>query len=148
KQCFINEYVFAIAPEEAEDAERMRQKLVEAVTEDSAVPPLWPCGVGVYFPLHSLPNSQAPLDRALPSLLTELLTQQVREPWEERQYRDLIPRLTPIGDGVSLQVRQQYEENPYPRWVHAASVVEPTTIDEHLRNQFPSAPFRPLANGA
>jgi SAM-dependent methyltransferase len=30
--------------------------------------------------------------------------------------------------------------------VHAASVAEPTTIDEHLRNQFPSAPFRPLAN--
>jgi SAM-dependent methyltransferase len=46
-----------------------------------------------------------------------------------------------------VQVREQYEQNPYPRWVHAASVAEPTTIDEHLRNQFPWAPFRPLANG-
>jgi SAM-dependent methyltransferase len=148
KQCFINEYVFAITPEEAEDAERLRQKLVEALTQDSPVPSLWPCVVAMYVPLHSLPNAQALLDRAWPAALTELLTQQVREPWEERQYRDLIPRLTPIDDGVSVQVRQQYEENPYPRWVHAASVAEPTTIDEHLRNQFPSAPFRPLANGA
>jgi SAM-dependent methyltransferase len=147
KQCFINEYVFAITPEEAEDAERLRQKLVEALTQDSAVPPLWPCVVAMYVSLHSLPNAQALLDRAWPAALTELLTQQVREPWEERQHRDLIPRLTAIDDGVSVQVRQQYEENPYPRWVHAASVADPTTIDEHLRTQFPSAPFRPLANG-
>jgi SAM-dependent methyltransferase len=147
KQCFINEYVFAITPEEAEDAERLRQKLVEALTQDSAVPPLWPCVVAMYVSLHSLPNAQALLDRAWPAALTELLTQQVREPWEERQHRDLIPRLTAIDDGVSAQVRQQYEENPYPRWVHAASVADPTTIDEHLRTQFPSAPFRPLANG-
>jgi SAM-dependent methyltransferase len=147
KQCFINEYVFAITPEEAEDAERLRQKLVEALTQDSPVPSLWPCVVAMYVPLHSLPNAQALLDRAWPVALTELLTQQVREPWEERQYRDVIPRLTPIDDGVSVQVRQQYEENPYPRWVHAASVADPTTIDEHLRTQFPSAPFRPLANG-
>src|SRR5215471_19250288 len=74
------------------------------------------------------------------------VAQQVREPREERQYRDLIPRLTAIDDDVSVLVRDQYEENPYPRWVHAASVPEPTTIDDHLRNQFPSAPFRPLGS--
>jgi len=70
----------------------------------------------------------------------------VREPWEERQYRDLIPRLTDIDDDVSVQVRGQYEENPYPRWVHAASVSEPTTIDDHLRTQFAPAAFRPLGS--
>src|SRR4029077_15678562 len=47
---------------------------------------------------------------------------------------------------VSKQVRGQYEENPYPRWVHAALAGEPIALDEHLRNQFPSAPFRPLGN--
>src|SRR5258708_6740848 len=147
KQCFINEYVFALTSEEAEDAERLRNKLAEALTKESTISPLWPCVAAMYLPLHLLPNAQALLDRAWPRVLIELLTQQVREPWEERQYRDLIPRLTPIDDGVSVQVREQYEENPYPRWVHAASVAEPTAIDEHLRNQFPSAPFRPFANG-
>src|SRR5262245_32131666 len=144
KQCFINEYVFAITPEEAEDAERLRQKLVEALTQDSPVPPLWPCVVAMYFPLHSLPNAQALLDRAWPAALAELLTQQVREPWEERQYRDLIPRLTTIEDHVSMLVKGQYEENPFPRWVHAASTSAPITLDEHLRIQFPTAAFPPL----
>ena len=143
KQCFINEYVFAVT----EHAERLRQKLVEALAQDSTISAIWPCVVAMYFPLHLLPNAQALLDRAWPPALTEVVTQQVREPWEERQYRDLIPRLTPIDDDVSVQVKKQYEENPYPRWVHAASVAEPTTLDEHLRHQFPSAPFHPLGNG-
>jgi SAM-dependent methyltransferase len=148
KQCFINEYVFAITPEEAEDAERLRQNLVEALTQDSAVPPLRPCVVAMYFPLHSLPNAQALLDRAWPAAFSELLTQQVREPWEERQYRDLIPRLTTIEDDVSVLVRGQYEENPFPRWVHAASASAPITLDQHLRIQFPTAAFRSLGKSS
>ena len=58
--------------------------------------------------------------------------------------RSTIARLTPIDDDVSLRVQQQYEENPYPRWVHVASGVEPIAIDQHLRNKFPTAAFTPL----
>jgi SAM-dependent methyltransferase/tetratricopeptide (TPR) repeat protein len=146
KQCFINEYIFAATPEEAEQAQRLAQMLVDALARDSEVPPLLPSAVAMYFPLHSLPNSPALLERAWPAALADLLRQQVREPREEAQYRELIPRLTPIEDDVSKQVRGQYEENPYPRWVHAALAGEPIALDEHLRNQFPSAPFCPLGN--
>src|SRR5262249_14129121 len=144
KQCFINEYVFAATAEEAEQAERLKQMLIEALTQDADIPALWPIVVASYFPLHSLPAARSLLDRTWPTALTDVLTQQIREPREERQYRDLIPRLTAIEDEVSVRVRGQYEENPYPRWIHAASVAEATSIDDHLRNQFPSAPFRPL----
>ena len=65
--------------------------------------------------------------------------QQVREPLEDRDARASIPRLTPINDGVSLLVQEQYEENPYPRWVRTASVVRPTTLDVYLHRQLPLA---------
>jgi SAM-dependent methyltransferase len=148
KQCFINEYVFATTPEEAEQAERLKQKLIEALTQGSNIPALWPTVVATYFPLHSLPNAQLLLERAWPAALTDVLVRQVREPWEERQYRDLIPRLTGIDDDVSVLVRGQYEENPYPRWVHAASASASITLDEHLRTQFPTAAFRPLGSNS
>src|SRR5262249_28922069 len=45
KQCFINEYVFATTQEEAEQAERLKDKLVEALTQHSRVPALWPIAV-------------------------------------------------------------------------------------------------------
>src|SRR5262249_18451192 len=67
---------------------------------------------------------------------------------EEQQNRDLIPRLTVIDDDVSARVRGQYEENPYPRWVHAASASASITLDEHLRTQFPTASFRRLESNS
>src|SRR6516162_1725353 len=148
KQCFINEYVFATTHEEAEQAERLKQNLVAALTQGSNIPALWPTVVAAYFPLHSLPNAQSLLDRAWPAALTDVLAQQVREPSEERQYRDLIPRLTGIDDDVSVAVRGQYEENPYPRWVHAASASASITLDQHLRAQFPTAAFQPLGSSS
>jgi len=148
KQCFINEYVFATTQEEAEQAERLNQKLLEALTQGANIPALWPAVVAAYFPLGSLPNAQLLLERVWPTALTEVLVQQVREPSEERQYRDLISRLTGIDNDVSVQVRGQYEENPYPRWVHPASASASITLDEHLRAQFPTAAFQPLGSSS
>src|SRR5262249_30622086 len=121
KQCFINEYVFATTPEEAEQAERLKQKLIEALTQGSNIPALLPTVVAAFFPLYPRPTRHLRLGRGWPAALTDVLAQQMREPWEERQYCELIPRLTGIDDDVSVRVRGQYEENPYPRWVHAAS---------------------------
>ena len=63
---------------------------------------------------------------------TQSLTQQLREPDEERALRDSIPRLTAIDDEVSQRVRQQYEENPYPRWANAPGPGEPVTLANYL----------------
>ena len=146
KQCFINEYVFATTPEEAAQSEQLKHKLLEALAQGSKIPALWLAVVAAYYPLHSLPNAQSLLERVWPAALTDVLAQQVREPLEERQYRDLIPRLTGIDDDVSVQVRGQYEENPYPRWVHAAAASASITLNEHLRAQFPTAAFQPLGS--
>lgn len=145
-QCFINEYVFTNIAEEAEQAERLRDELAEALAAGASIAPLPVLTVATYFPLHSLPGAETLLGRNWPVPVSDVLAQQVQEPRQERAYRDAIPRLTAIDDAVSLAVQQQYEENPYPRWVHTPSVIAATTIDRHLRAAFPSAPFRPLEN--
>jgi 2-polyprenyl-3-methyl-5-hydroxy-6-metoxy-1,4-benzoquinol methylase/tetratricopeptide (TPR) repeat protein len=143
RQCFINEYVFAVAPEEAEQAEELKGRLVDALGSGARFSPLWVAAVAMYFPLYVLPGA-ALLDRDWKDPVAQLIAQQVREPAEEWRYCDSIPRLTAIEDMVSVRVREQYEENPYPRWVYAASSPAPITLDEHLRAQFPTAAFRPL----
>ena len=147
RQCFINEYVFDHTAGELEQARLLREWLVTALETGASVPVLWPVAVAAYFPLHSLPAPGLLLDKSWPDAVTGLLMQQVREPQEERQYRASIPRLTAIDDHVSLLVQQQYEENPYPRWVKAAAVGKPTTIDAYLHDQFPSTTFRDLGKG-
>ena len=50
-----------------------------------------------------------------------------------------MPSLTPIDDAISLKVRQQYEENPYPRWQGMAGHALPVTLPAYLRARFPHA---------
>jgi SAM-dependent methyltransferase len=41
-------------------------------------------------------------------------------------------------------VRDQYEANPYPRWVRAAAPRPPAPLEQQLRNKFPAARLQPL----
>jgi SAM-dependent methyltransferase len=144
RQCFINEYVFALTDAEARQVEALRRRLAAALDSGTEVPAQWLTVFAAYAPLHSLRQAERLLARPWPTAVDDLLTQQVREPIEQRRLRDTIPRLTPIEDVVSMQVRGQYEENPYPRWVKAAPVGEPCGIDAFLHAQFPHAAFRDL----
>jgi SAM-dependent methyltransferase len=73
--------------------------------------------------------------------ITGVLIQQVQEPEHEHQLRASIPALTVIDDRVSLAVKEQYEQNPYPRWVKPAPPVRPLTINQFLQSEFPLAHF-------
>jgi 2-polyprenyl-3-methyl-5-hydroxy-6-metoxy-1,4-benzoquinol methylase/tetratricopeptide (TPR) repeat protein len=143
-QCFINEYIFATTADEDGKAERLKAALVDDLKSGAMIAPLSVAAVAMYQPLYSLPDAQALLDRTWPPAVDEVVTQQLREPLQELQLRASIPQLTPIDDEISQRVRQQYEENPYPRWVKAAGNVEPVAIDKYLRNKFPTVAFTPL----
>ena len=84
------------------------------------------------------------MQRPWPGALTALLLQQVQEPAIERDLAAAIPSLTAIDDAVSVKVRNQYEEMPYPRWVKPSTVGQPTAIDWYLRSQFPGVSIRPV----
>ena len=116
QQCFINEYVFAQRDEEARVASQWRDRLSESIAAGGKVSPLMLAVVGAYFPLNSLAVAAKLLQGDWPPSVARLLRQQIGEPLEEARDRESIARLTAVDDSVSLQVRQQYEENPYPRW--------------------------------
>jgi 2-polyprenyl-3-methyl-5-hydroxy-6-metoxy-1,4-benzoquinol methylase len=144
KQCFINEYVFAATADEDAQVDRLKSMLGDAIASGAAIAPMRLAALAMYLPLHALRGADALLARTWLPALDEVLTQQLREPRQELALRSTIARLTPIDDDVSLRVQQQYEENPYPRWVRVSGNVEPVAIDKHLRNKFPTAVFTPL----
>lgn len=144
RQCFINEYVFATTPDEDAHVERLKLALANALAGGEPMAPLQLAALAMYMPLRTLPGADVLLARASPPALDAVVTQQIREPKQELSLRPNIPRLTAIEDAVSLRVQRQYEENPYPRWVQAAGLIEPVALDKHLRNKFPTAAFTPL----
>jgi SAM-dependent methyltransferase/tetratricopeptide (TPR) repeat protein len=134
QQCFINEYVFALTDAEESQSQAARQHLVDAIKAGTDIPPVRFAITAAYVPLHALAQSGALLERSWPQPAAQLLAMQVREPLEEHADRSAIPALTAIDDPVSLRVRAQYEENPYPRWTGLARP-RPSTIDGYLRER-------------
>ncbi len=145
RQCFINEYVYAATGEELGQAAALQQSLLAALTSQAKIPVLWPVAVAAYFPLHTLPGVLPLLDGTWHPAVAALLIQQIREPLEERNLRTTIPALTPIDDAVSLAVKEQYEENPFPRWIKMHVRFAAHTLDGALRMLFPSIALQPVA---
>jgi tetratricopeptide (TPR) repeat protein/SAM-dependent methyltransferase len=144
RQCFINDYVFVLAEGEAEAAIALRETLLASLESGAAIAALLPVAVAAYFPLHTLAGSERLLERQWPSAVEAVLRQQVREPLEERRLRSAIPVLTPIEDAVSVEVRKQYEEHPYPKWVKLAPIRMALSFDDFMRQLFPLQPIDPI----
>lgn len=63
---------------------------------------------------HALQKIFSPISGKME--LKALIRQQVFEPQEEQRIAQTIPTMSPIKNQISGAVRQQYEENPYPKW--------------------------------
>jgi Flp pilus assembly protein TadD/SAM-dependent methyltransferase len=144
RQCHLNDYVWDFTEGELARAQGLRDRLAAALRAGDGIASAWLVAVAAYFPLGTMADSAVLLERAWPAPVAALLAQQVAEPAEEARLRATIPRLTPIEDGVSLAVQQQYAENPYPRWVRLPLLDEPSSLDEHLDKLFPHVPFHRL----
>jgi SAM-dependent methyltransferase len=132
RQCFINQYVYAIGPDETEQAKRLRSALERALAAAAAGPcsAHWPAIVGAYFPLRTLSAAEALQTRTWPQCVEAVIVQQVAEPAQEHRIAATIPALTGIDGEVSERVRQQYEESPYPLWTKAPAPLKLPIGDE------------------
>ncbi len=142
RQCFINDYVFFCDEGEIDRAAGLRDALVAALDLGAPVPVPHLLAVASYFPLRSIAGADKLLNMAWPEPVAAVLTQQLREPQEEALLRASISRLTRIENAVSQANQQQYEENPYPRWVRIPRLERPSTITGYLRKRFPLADFK------
>lgn len=146
RQCFINEFVFDCPDQERLAAASCRSRLMALLDARSQVSPLLLLAVAAYFPLHLLPDADRLLISSQPGPVDELLRQQIREPLQEQALRTGIKRLTKITDSVSEAVRDQYEDNPYPRWVKMQMREQPMRFNAELRCALPFARFAPMSD--
>jgi 2-polyprenyl-3-methyl-5-hydroxy-6-metoxy-1,4-benzoquinol methylase len=148
RQCFLNEYAFACDEAEMRRARDLRQAIDDAVANGKTIPALAVIAAAAYGPLGELASAKELRERSWPDAVQAILVQQIDEPERERRYRDEMPRMTSIDDPVSLRVREQYEQNPYPRWTRVPIATRVRRLNAYLQQQFPFADFEPLANDA
>ena len=144
QQCFCNEYVYALAENEQERADGLGRRLNLATQDGKDIPALWVAAVGAYTPLYTLGNSADLLKREWPVPVSAVLRQQITEPDAQRALRESMPNLTPVEDRTSIEVKRQYEENPYPRWIVAGAAAPAMPIDAYLMAKFQHVAYQPL----
>lgn len=129
QQAYLNEYVWYEGRDEGDAVDQLLRKW----PTDRSWPSL--AMLACYRPLASLGLPITNRNDA-PGDLRPLLTQQIDEPAEEMRIATEITELTAINDAVSIAVRQQYEENPYPRWVRVGKRT-PHAFRTVIRGIFP-----------
>ena len=144
RQCFINEYIFDCDDSELITARACCTELLALLDAHAFVPPVLVLAVASYFSLNTLQNASRLFAANERGPVDEVLRQQILEPLEEGKLRAGVERLTTITSGVSEEVREQYEQNPYPRWVKAPKANSHCTSNDELRRSLPFAPFTPM----
>jgi SAM-dependent methyltransferase len=146
QQCFINEYVFDVSDREQSQIMRLRDMVVEALDAGRTAAPIQIAVLASYLPLHSIAGADRLVQPGWPDVLHAVLTQQIAEWIEEQGIRARIEKLTAVEDIVSEKVRNQYEENPYPRWTKIPADKEAMPIDQYLRAQVPGAVYQAIGD--
>jgi len=150
QQCFINEFVYFELPEEGHLIEQLEAEVTLAV-EDGDIPPHKIATLATYRPLHAYPWSSKLTKTPLPNILSDLIRVQVLECHEEYIIKNTICSITSVNQPTSKLVQQQYEENPYPRWISAQGFAEQIRIQDlfsqlHLVPDYSNLPYSESPN--
>ena len=114
-QCFTNEYLYDQTELEIEALEKLENLVGNKLTAGKQPTPTELACLASYKALYEYSWIQLV---TVPVELQELERRQIIEPKEEKQLRSKMPMLQEINDNVSRNVREQYEQNPYPRWIN------------------------------
>ena len=112
--CFTNEYVYIESDEETHLIGELQAEISQTLAQSEQPEAIKVLCLASYRSLHQYDWCQKLecLDN-----LEEVKRRLIEEPLLEKMIAKDIPVLEEISDDVSLKVREQYEENPYPRWV-------------------------------
>ncbi|EXJ11767.1 hypothetical protein D779_0141 [Imhoffiella purpurea] len=142
RQCHLNDHAWAESEPETAHVETLHGALSPMLGQQAPIAEPYLLALAAYRPLLTLPEPARLLERDWSEPVASVLIEQVREPLLETEYRRYIPCLTAIADSVSVEVRAQYEEHPYPRWTRTGIVTPAPTIAAYIRQQFPNARLR------
>ena len=113
EQCFLNEYVYSITEEENICINKILNRCINGELNETNISIL-----SCYYPLYKLLDQIPLLENfnSSHSSFKGLIELQIREPLKEIELSKKIKKLGKINNDISLKVKSQYEENPYPRW--------------------------------
>ena len=113
-QCFLNEYCYYVTKEE----EKKLKTIIKTI-DTKNFNELHLTILMSYFPVNNIIEDLSIFDNyhSFNDEFMKLLNLHIFEKKTEQNLKSTIPYLSKLENKVSNQVKSQYEENPYPRWI-------------------------------
>ncbi len=131
KQCFINEYIYPVKKDEENKLKEIENRiLVNSEKNIEKKSSLEIACLAAYKPL----NLYSWADKIINlNDISDLVKQQISEPKIELEYKKTF-KSKDIKNSISLEVKNQYEKNPYPRWIKVALNNNPKNPIDYFNN--------------
>lgn len=133
--CFLNEYIWEESEAETRRIDEIINNLKSGHINDPKDIAYFIPVVACYRPLYKSEIWELALSKESDinhKKYSELMTYAIREPQEEEVLKKDIPTFGKIADKTSEKVKQQYEDNPYPRWIFKNKNLKPDIVAEDL----------------
>ncbi|MDC1383913.1 methyltransferase domain-containing protein [Candidatus Puniceispirillum sp.] len=130
-QCFTNEFLYETSSEELKALKDLEHLVKNKLASKEEFDPFEIACIASY---SSLQNYRWHPALAQISDLKDIYNRQILEPQEENNIKFDIPIVNKIKNDISVKVRQQYEINPYPRWINASLTLEPKSISNTIKD--------------
>ncbi len=129
-QCFLNEYVYYETDDEKFKVNKINERIKNNINKKE-INDLEILILSCYSPLYSFDwcKKMNPSNE-----LKEIFILQYRNHNEEKKYTQKIKSISEINDKISIKVKNQYEENPYPRWTNLGLSIEPRIVKEVIED--------------
>lgn len=133
-QCLFNEYVFACTAQDLHYIDHELKPLLQSRLVQKNIDETLLALFGCYRKLIVIDEMHTLKSAKFSDEFKTLLEHQVFNPIKEIEIKKTIPALTQISQGVSQLVQNQYEENPYPRWLGCNIVQQKLSAQDCFKN--------------
>ena len=130
-QCFLNEYIYGQSKDEEDKIKKIDERIKVNLKNNKKISNLEILCLSCYEPLANFSWS----DKIKYSdKLKEIFELQLNHKENEKKISKSIKSISRVEDRVSIKVKKQYEENPYPRWENLGLSFEPKNIHEVIND--------------
>ena len=129
-QCFTNEYIYTQTDKETKLLDSLKNSVEKTLSTGQQPSPQSVLCLASYAALHEYKWYEL---LVINTDIEEIFVRQILEPKKESCLKSNIPILQEITNKVSSKVREQYEANPYPRWVNLGFPLHPSTTPQLIK---------------
>ena len=130
-QCYLNEYIYEISEEEISALKNLEEEIFKKIKINNHSANLKILCLSCFKSLNDLDWIKNIKEI---KVLNQVYKYHYQEKLEEEEISKTIKSIAMIKDNISIKVKSQYEENPYPRWNNIGLSFAPKSLKNVIKD--------------